>query len=96
MLSLHASRRSLLVAGLFTASLVGSAVAAVPESSPFTLPTLTASLDLPAVPPPPPRVLPQVPRVPTSGTDLLQRALTRTVKPCPGEQPERRQALRLT
>ena len=95
MLSLH-SRLSLLVAGLLTASLVGSAVAAVPESAPFTLPTLDLALDLPAAPPPPPRALPQLPRVPVSGTDLLHRALTMTAKPCPGTRPERRQAVRLT
>lgn len=62
---LHASRRvPVLVTCLLGASLAGSAIAAVPESAPFTLPSWWA-VELPEAPPPPPRVIQPSPVVPS-------------------------------
>src|SRR5690606_11375848 len=49
---------------LLGASLAGSAVAAVPESAPLSLPSWW-SVELPDAPPPPPRDLPPSPAIPS-------------------------------
>lgn len=84
-----------LATGLFATGLVGSAIAAVPDPSPFSWapPAQTAQdVDLPDVPPPPARkvVPPLAPRA-----DIVLLAEPRTAAPCPDKikrVPRARQA----
>lgn len=77
-----------LATGLCAASLVGSAMAAVPDPSLFSWPpTLVApalDIDLPPVPPPPVRKAdPAPPVVVTPRGDRVLRAAPVTMTPCP-------------
>jgi hypothetical protein len=78
----------MLATGLCAASLVGSAMAAVPDPSLFSWPTTLAApaldIDLPAVPPPPVRKAdPAPPVVATPRADIMLRAAPATTAPCP-------------
>jgi hypothetical protein len=74
--------------GMLVAGLVGTAMAAVPDSSPFAWPAAPAAsadaIDLPPVPPPPGRKTDRAPRVVgTPRADIVLRAAPATVAPCP-------------
>lgn len=83
-----------LATGLFAAGLVGSAIAAVPDPSPFSWapPAAAQELDLPDLPPPPGRKVapPAAPRA-----DIVLLAEPRMAAPCPDKVkrlPRARQA----
>lgn len=73
----------MLTAALFAAGLVGTALAAVPDPSPFSWsppPAAANDVDLPRVPPPPVRkvLAPAPPRA-----DIVLQAEPRLAAPCP-------------
>lgn len=71
--------RASMTAAVLTVVLAATVVAAVPEGSPLAGRAWAAAIQLPDVPPPPPRALQPTPPVPR--TDLV-RVLSETAMPC--------------